>query len=91
MNKAVVTVLASDRVGIIATVSSRLSELSVNILDMTQTVWENDVFVMLMLVDIETSKLSFHQISENLQELGQGQKISIRIQREEIFNAMHTI
>ncbi|MDL2217922.1 ACT domain-containing protein [Christensenellaceae bacterium OttesenSCG-928-M15] len=91
MNKAIVTVLANDRVGIIATVSSRLSELSVNILDMTQTVWDDNVFVMLMLVDTTTSKKSFHEISENLKALGEGQNISIRIQREEIFNAMHTV
>lgn len=91
MNKAIVTVLANDRVGIIATVSSRLSQLSVNILDMTQTIWDDNVFVMLMLVDTTTTQRTFHEIREDLAALGEEQHISIRIQREEIFNAMHTV
>ncbi|MDL2258584.1 ACT domain-containing protein [Eubacteriales bacterium OttesenSCG-928-K08] len=91
MNKAVLTVLAKDRVGIIALVSTRLSQLDVNILDITQTVMDEDVFVMLMLVDINLSKASFHDVQENLRKLGEENGISIRLQREEIFDAMHKI
>lgn len=91
MNKAIVTVLGHDRVGIIASVSSRLSELGINILDITQTVMDENIFVMLMLVDIAGAALPFHEIKENLCTLGTAQKISVRIQSEEIFGAMHKI
>lgn len=91
MNRAIVTVLGKDRVGIIATVSARLSELSINILDITQTVMGDDIFVMLMLVDMERANGSFHDVKENLAALGERQNISIRIQSEEIFDAMHRV
>jgi ACT domain-containing protein len=91
MKKAIVTVLGSDRVGIIASVSHLLSELSVNILDINQTVMKEDVFVMLMLVDLCEASKSFHDISEELKALGAAQNLSIRIQSAEIFDAMHNI
>ncbi len=91
MNRAIVTVLGRDRVGIIASVSNRLSELSINILDITQTVMDEDIFVMLMLVDMSEAKHSFHEVKENLNLLGSAQHISIRIQSEEIFDAMHKV
>lgn len=91
MNRAIVTVLGRDRVGIIASVSNRLSELSINILDITQTVMEDNIFVMLMLVDLSEAALSFHEVKENLRLLGEAQHVSIRIQSEEIFDAMHKV
>ena len=91
MKKAIVTVLGNDRVGIIASVSNMLSELSVNILDINQTVMKEDVFVMLMLVDLCEAAKSFHDISEDLKALGETQNLSIRIQSAEIFDAMHNI
>ncbi len=91
MNRAIVTVLGRDRVGIIASVSNRLSELSINILDITQTVMDEDIFVMLMLVDISEAKLPFHEVKEALKLLGEAQHVSIRIQSEEIFDAMHKV
>lgn len=91
MNRAIVTVLGSDRVGIIAAVSNRLCELSINILDTTQTVMKDEVFVLLMLVDLESATCSFHEASEHLKQLGDEQHLSIRIQREKIFDAMHNI
>lgn len=91
MNRAIVTVLGRDRVGIIASVSNRLSELGVNILDITQTVMDENIFVMLMLADLEHAALPFHEVKENLRLLGEAQRVSIRIQSEEIFDAMHKI
>ena len=91
MNRAIVTVLGRDRVGIIASVSNRLSELSINILDITQTVMDENIFVMLMLVDISSASLPFHEVKENLNLLGEAQHVSIRIQSEEIFDAMHKV
>lgn len=91
MKKAIVTVLGSDKVGIIASVSGRLSELSVNIMDINQTIMGDDVFVMLMLVDLSGATQSFHEISEELKALGVALSLSVRIQSAEIFDAMHNI
>ncbi len=91
MNRAIVTVLGRDRVGIIANVSNRLSELSINILDITQTIMDEDIFVMLMLVDLSEAKSSFHEVKETLRLLGEAQHVSVRIQSEEIFDAMHKV
>ena len=91
MKRAIVTVLGKDRVGIIATVSACLSELSVNILDITQTIMDETIFVMLMLVDMEQATMSFHDIKETLTRLGEKQHVSIRLQSEELFDAMHKV
>ena len=80
---AIVTVLGQDRVGIIAAVCNRLADYNVNILDISQTILQG-AFTMVMAVDVSKSTASFG-------ELGKGLGLSIRIQREEIFNAMHSI
>ncbi len=91
MQKAIVTVLGNDRTGIIAGVTTKLSEAGINVLDITQTIMQDNIFVMLMLVDIEKATVSFHEVKELLQLLGETLRVSIRIQREEIFDAMHKI
>ncbi len=87
---AIVTVVGQDRVGIIAAVCIRLASLNINVLDISQTILQGS-FTMVMAVDISAANASFKQISETLNELGTEMGLSIRIQREEIFNAMHSI
>lgn len=91
MQKAIVTVLGNDRTGIIAGVTTKLSEAGINVLDITQTIMQDNIFVMLMLVDMEKATVSFHEAIEKLNLLGEALHVSIRIQREEIFDAMHKI
>ena len=88
--KAIITVIGSDRVGIIGEVCSLLASMQVNIVDISQTVMHG-LFTMTMLVDTACSEKTFDQISEALHahELATG--LSIRIQREDIFHAMHRI
>ena len=88
--KAIVTVLAKDQVGIIATVSNALSERQINILDLSQTVLQ-EYFVMIMLTDLSACPLSFAELSDSLREIGSERNLDIRIQREDIFKAMHRI
>lgn len=90
MKKAVITVIGKDRVGIISGVSAVLSESNVNILDITQTIL-GDMFTMMMIVDIGKSKLQFDKISDELTSLGERLGVEIRIQLEDIFQAMHRI
>ena len=87
--KAIVTVIGKDKVGIIAKVSSLLSDLRVNVEDISQTIMQ-EYFVMMMMVNVsEASEISV--ISTQLDELGKQIGVSIRIQHEDIFNAMHRL
>lgn len=89
--KAIVTVMGKDRVGIIAEVCSLLAKLNVNINDINQTVMQNDFFSMVMLTDVSNSNVSFGEISEKLSAKGDEMGLVIKIQLEDIFNAMHKI
>mgnify|MGYP005818209371 FL=1 len=88
--KAIVTVIGKDRVGITAAVCSLLAQHSINILDINQTILQ-DYFTMVMLVDTAACTASIADLSDILEQAGQDQNLSIRIQREDIFNAMHRI
>lgn len=88
--KAIITVNAADTVGIIAFISAYLAKHNVNILDISQTVMQN-YFVMIMLIDFAKSDLPFDQLQTGLKEEGERRNVVIRIQREDIFNAMHRI
>ena len=88
--KAIVTVVGKDRVGIIAAICNQLAGFNVNILDISQTILQGS-FTMVMAVDVGAATASFGELSTALSDLGAEMGLSIRIQREEIFNAMHTI
>ena len=88
--KAIMTVTAKDRVGIIASVCSLLASMSVNILDINQTVMQG-IFTMTLLVDTSTSQNSFDEIRSALIQHGEAEDLKIHIQREDIFNAMHRV
>lgn len=88
--RAVVTVMGVDRKGIIAKVSTCLSENNINILDINQTIMQ-DIFTMVMLVDTTEADSKFAKVSEELSNLGQELGLEIRIQHEDIFRSMHRI
>ena len=88
--KAIVTVIGKDRVGITAAVCSLLARHNINILDITQTVLQ-EFFTMVMLVDTSACQQSIGDMADILEQAGKEQELSIRIQREDIFNAMHRI
>ena len=87
---AIVTVVGKDKVGIIAAVCALLAENNVNILDISQTILQGS-FTMVMAVDVGAATASFGDLSAALEELGGEMGLSIRIQRQEIFDAMHQI
>ena len=88
--KAIITVIGKDQVGIMYGVSGVLNDLGVNIEDVTQTIMQ-EYFTMLMLVRIDESKAGFGEVRVALEELGEAKNLSIRIQKEEIFDTMHKI
>ena len=87
---AIVTVIGKDRVGIIAAVCIKLAGLNINVLDISHTIMQGN-FTMIMAVDVSQATASFAEIRDALADLGREMELSIRIQREEIFNAMHSI
>ena len=89
-SKAVVTVLGFDRKGIIAQVSSVLFDRGINILDISQTILDG-YFNMVMIVDLSEPTCPFAELQEELNELGKKLGLQVRIQKSEIFEAMHQI
>ena len=87
---AIVTVIGKDKVCIIAAVCIKLAEMNVNVLDISQTILDGK-FTMVMAVDAANANVGFEELAAQLRELGEGMELSIRIQREEIFDAMHRI
>ncbi len=87
--RAVVTVVGKDRPGIIARVSTLLYENEINILDISQTVMSDDIFTMIMLVDMRSSSVG--DVAEKLLKLSDEIGMSIHLQNEELFNSMHRI
>lgn len=90
MEKAIITVIGKDKVGIIAKVTTTLSECKVNVLDITQTILK-DMFTMMMIVDISSSAMDISTMREELEKTGEELGVEIRIQHEDIFNSMHRI
>ena len=88
--KAIVSVIGKDKKGIIAGVSGLLSDMDVNIEDISQAILQ-EYFTMIMAVELGQSKLSFTQISEQLTQLGAKIGVEIKMQSQQIFDAMHKI
>ena len=88
--KAIVTVVGKDQVGIIAAVCVKLAEFNVNVLDISQTVMQG-YFTMMMVVDVSECKCPLAQLCSDMEAMGKEKCLSIRVQREDIFEAMHRI
>jgi len=88
--KAVVSVIGQDKVGIIAEVSNFLSSLGVNIEDISQTVMQ-EYFAMIMLIETEGAKVSLSELAKLGNQKGEQIGVTITVQHEDIFNAMHKI
>ena len=89
-NKVIITVVGKDTVGIIAKVCTYLSDGSVNVLDISQTI-VSGYFNMMMIVDMANATASFAEISDQLDTLGEEIGVTIKCQKEEIFEMMHRI
>ena len=88
--RAVVTVIGKDTVGILHKVSGICAEFNVNVIEVTQSVLQ-DMFAMIMLVDISSIKGNFSELVDRMESLGKELGLSIHTMHEDIFNSMHTI
>jgi len=89
--RVIITVLGKDKVGIVAGISKKLNELNGNIIDITQTIFEEELFAMIMLVDATKSPLDFEGFHQKLLEAEKEIGVKIYAQHEDIFKAMHRI
>ena len=88
--KAVISVIGKDAVGILAKVSSMCAQYNANVTEVTQSVLQ-DVFAMVMLVDISKLSIPLSELSDKVSELGKAMGLSIFVMHEDIFNTMHHI
>jgi ACT domain-containing protein len=88
--RAIVTIIGSDRVGIIAGITAEIAAANVNILDISQSVIR-EFFTMIMMVDLSQASVAFHELSQRLAQRGEKLGVKVEIQREEIFKAMHRL
>ncbi|MDR1047040.1 MAG: ACT domain-containing protein [Treponema sp.] len=87
---AIVTVVGTDRVGIIAGVSAFLAERHINIEDISQTILSGN-FVMMMMVDLSSSTGTLETVKQELSKMGEEMNVSISVMHEKVFSAMHRI
>ena len=88
--KAIVTVVGKDRVGIIANVCVALAKYNVNVLDINQTVMQG-YFTMMMATEVSQCTVPLAVLATEMENIGKDMGLSIRVQREDIFEAMHRI
>ncbi len=88
--RAVITVIGKDNIGILHKVSGVCAQYHANVLEVTQNVLQ-EMFAMIMMVDISNINADFTQLCDELTTLGESQGLSIHTMHEDIFNAMHRI
>ena len=88
--RAIITVLGSDRSGIVAAVTGALADHDANILEISQTILQG-IFTMTMLVDLASTNVGFSELQDQLSELSGRLGVQITLQREEVFNFMYRL
>ena len=88
--RAVITVIGKDMVGILASVSSLCAKSGMNIVEVTQSILQ-DLFAMILMVEITDKAVPFHTFSAEMEKLSQETGLSIHVMHEDIFNSMHRI
>lgn len=88
--RAIITVVGKDTIGIIAKVCTYLADSGINILDISQTIVQ-DFFNMMMIVDLSKTDKAFDQIADELSVVGTNTGVQIKCQLEDIFDKMHRI
>lgn len=90
MGKAILSIVGVDKVGIVAGITEVLARYKANIINIAQTNFE-DIFTMIMLVDLKEVKIPFSKFKEALEEKGEELGVQVTIQKEEVFRYMHRV
>lgn len=87
---AIITVVGSDKVGIIAKVSAYLADHKINIVDITQTILSGN-FVMMMMANLDNADVAIDDLRKNMADLASSMGVDINIMSEKVFSAMHRV
>jgi ACT domain-containing protein len=90
LGKAILSIVGVDKVGIVAGITKVLARYKANILNIAQTNFE-DIFTMIMLVNLKEVKIPFSELKKSLEEKGKELGVQVTIQKEEVFRYMHRI
>ena len=90
MNRTIITVVGKDTVGIIAKVCTYLADQHINILDISQTIIQG-FFNMMMIVDTSKMTIDYTTMTDEITKIGEQTGVTIKCQKEEIFDKMHRI
>lgn len=88
--RAVITVIGKDTIGILAKISTVCAQHNANVIEVTQSVLQ-DIFAMIMLVDISRLSTSLGELSDDAKKVGNDMKVKVHVMHEDIFNSMHRI
>ncbi len=88
--KFVVTIVGTDRVGIIAKASNILADNNVNILSINQNIMDG-FFNMVMIAETDEKTVKLAELQKRLKEMGEEMGLDIKAQHQDIFNSMHRI
>jgi len=88
--KAVITVIGKDTVGILAGISGECAKHGANVIEVTQSVMQ-DMFAMIMMVDISECNVPFKELSEGLNKIGEQFGVKVHVTHEELFNTMYRV
>ena len=89
-NRVIISILGKDQIGIIAWLTGRLAEKSINVLDLSQTNLQG-FFTMIMIVDVAQSNVSLGDLTKQLQSEGEARGLKVNVQHEDIFEFMHRV
>ncbi|RSZ63502.1 ACT domain-containing protein [Corynebacterium hylobatis] len=87
---AIMTVTGADHTGIIASVTTALAEMDINILDVSQTIMDQ-FFTMILRVEFDETSLDIARIQQAMEPVEKSQGLVIRIQSEALFTAVNEI
>ena len=89
-NRAIITVIGPDQVGIVSEISQKLAKSDINIIEINQSLMEG-TFCMYMLVDLERSKLNIPELKNQMDKIGQKISQVIHVYDEQLIQSMHRI
>ena len=88
--RAIIAVIGSDKVGILAKLSGLCAQSNINIIDVNQKVVDG-MFTMIMQVEIDKCSVPFSEFADKIQDEGKKIGMTIHAMHEDIFNSMHRI
>ncbi|MBO4895122.1 MAG: ACT domain-containing protein [Clostridia bacterium] len=88
--RAVITVVGKDTVGILSGVSEVCAHNGINIIEVSQSILQ-ELFCMIMLVDMEGATVTFSDFSDELKAMGREKNLQIHAMHEDVFNTMHHV